>query len=202
MAFSSQTTALGVSSSWICSRYWSNLSCFQYQNCNCRLITTQRRTTNAVSPVNDVDRLTFNANNVAPFVLMLECTTGKLTRLMSWIVTRLSVKLNKSWYSGITSICVIGFLLKFLSYCSNWRSIFPSFVFSSTAYINKCPCRVPSSTLLSETIDGILFMIFYGAVSLSATNHNMPTTQFGLATMLADTLCMLHALFSLPKPWY
>lgn len=149
MAFSTQTTVFGVSSSWIGSRYWSSLSCFQYQNCNCLLITTHTRTNNAVSPVSDIDRFTFNENNEAPFVLAFECISGKLWRARSWIPTRPSVKLKSNCCSGITSIWVIGFLLKFLSYCRSCRSILHSLAFSSTAYINKWPWRVPSNTLLS-----------------------------------------------------
>lgn len=154
MELSSQITAFGVSSNWIGSRNCSSLSCFQYQNCNCRLIATQSRTTNTISPVNDVDRLTFNANSVAPFVLLFEWTSGKLWRAMSWMPTNPSVKLNSNWYSGITSICVIGFLLKFLSYCKSCKSILHSVVFCSTAYISRCPWRVPSNTLLSAKLRG------------------------------------------------
>lgn len=149
MALSSQTTDFGVSSNWMGSRNWSSLSCFQYQNCSWRLITTQSRTTNTISPVNEVERLIFKAKRVAPFVFAFECTSGKLWRAISWIPTKPSVKLKSSWYSGITSICVIGFLLKFLSYCKSCRSILHSAVFCSTAYMSKWPWRVPSNTLLS-----------------------------------------------------
>lgn len=149
MVFSSQTNDFGASDKSITSQNSNSLSCFQYQNCNFRLIATHNRTTSAVSPVNEVDRLTSSAKIVAPFVFTAEWAIGKLCRLM-WLTFMQSLKLNSNWYSGITSIWVIGLALKALTNCRSCKSILRSLAFCSTAYISKSPFRVPSKTWLSK----------------------------------------------------
>lgn len=149
MVLFSQTSAFGTSTKSIGSPNSCNVSCFQYQKCNRRLMATHKRTTNAISPVSDLLRCTSKAKMLAPFVLAAQWINGKLCRLKSFTLIRLSLRLNNIWYSGIASIWLMGFLLKFLSYCSNCRSILFSVGCCSTRYINKWPCRVPKMTLLS-----------------------------------------------------
>ncbi len=147
--FSAHSNALGTSAKSKSFLNSNNSSCFQYQNCNFLLIATHIRTTRAVSPVNDLDRLTSNANSDAPFVRLEQCTNGKLWRLISFTLITLSDRLNSKLYSGITSTCRMGFLLKFLSNWSRVNSIRLSDALISTVYMSKWPCRVPSITFLS-----------------------------------------------------
>lgn len=72
MVFSNQTKDFGTSDKSMTSQNSNSLSCFQYQNCNFRLIATHNRTTSAVPPVKDVGRLMSNAKIVAPFVFVAE----------------------------------------------------------------------------------------------------------------------------------